>query len=372
MAEGGLRLRLARQGLGLLAGGRVATLLLAGGQGSRLGHPGPKGTFPLAGDPERPLYKVLAERLVAVGRLVGRPVPWIILTSPQTDAETRAALAPAESWGIEPDQIEFVVQGQLPALDPEGRALLAARGQLALAPDGHGGALTALRDAGVLGRLRERGVQVLTSFQVDNPLARPVDPVMLGWMVEQKAQVVSKAVAKATPDERVGVYARDLAGRHRIVEYTELPEEGAEDLTLGSIALHALSVRWLSDLLEGPYTLPLHTARKRVPFLDASGTLVNPERPNAIKLERFFFDCFPEAERFSVHEVKREWEFAPIKNATGADSPLTAQLLVDAEVRRWHTARGIALPEVSSLRPLVVDGADSWQWPARIERVAGS
>ena len=266
MAQGGLRLRLAKQGLGLLTGGRVATLLLAGGQGTRLGHPGPKGTFPLAGEASRPLYKVLAERIVAMGRMVGAPIPWIVLTSPQTDAATRAAFADAVNWGIAPDQLEFVVQGQLPVLDASGHALLEAPGALALAPDGHGGALTALAREGVLERLRARGVQVLTTFQVDNPLARPVDPVMLGWMVEQSAQVVSKAVAKATPEERVGVFARDLAGRHRIVEYTELPDEGAEDLTLGSIALHALSLRWLDELLRGGFQLPLHTAPQACPL----------------------------------------------------------------------------------------------------------
>lgn len=357
MGEGGLRARLAKQGEAFLAQGRVATLLLAGGQGTRLGHPGPKGTFCLGPEANRSLYRVLGERIAAASERAGVAIPYYVLVSPATEAATREAFGEASDWGLVPDQVRIISQGALPCVDPQGRGIVQAPGQLAMAPDGHGGALTALQREGVLADLLSRSIDVLTTFQVDNPLGRPLDPVMLGWMLERKAHVVSKAVAKASPEEKVGVYARDLEGRHRIVEYSEFGEDGApEDLDLGSIAIHAFSVQWLHDLLESTYELPLHRAHKKVPYLGEDGTTVTPDAPNAIKLEQFIFDVFPEAPRLEVHEVRRSWEFAPIKNRAGTDSPETARTLVDAEVRRWHEAVGTPAAEPVSLRPRELDG----------------
>lgn len=358
-AVGGLRARLAARGRQRLARGEVAALLLAGGQGTRLGHPGPKGTFVLGPDPDRSLYAILAETVAAVGREAGRPVPLVVLTSPDTTAGTQEAFAAGRrAWGLADDQVTFVEQGLLPALDPEGRALLAGPGELALAPDGHGGALPALLSAGVVDALLRRGVRVLTTFQVDNPLARPVDPVLLGWMAERGAQAVGKAVRKRSPEERVGVFARDLDGRTRVVEYTELAGVGgAEALLLGSIAVHAFDLPWVAGLAAaGDLPLPLHPARKKVACLDEHGALVAPAEPNAIKLERFLFDLFPAAARVEVQEVDRAREFAPVKNAEGDDSPATARRLVEAEVRRWHRQRGLPEPARPVLRPLELLG----------------
>lgn len=361
-AVGGLRARLARLGMERLARGEVAALLLAGGQGTRLGHPGPKGTFVLGPEPDRSLYAVLVETVVAVGRAAGRPVPLVVLTGPDTDAATQQAFERSgASWGLAAGQVTFVRQGLLPALSPEGRALLAGPGLLALAPDGHGGALPALLRDGVVTRLLSQGVRCLTTFQVDNPLARPVDPVLLGWMLERRAEAAGKAVRKASPGERVGVFARDLDGRTRVVEYSELQGVGgAEALLLGSIAVHAFDLAWVDALAAaGPLPLPLHAARKKVACLDGEGVLRTPQQENAIKLERFLFDLFPHAPRVEVQEVDRAREFAPIKNAEGADSPASARALVEAEVRRWHRRRGLPEPAVPSLRPLELwgDGA---------------
>lgn len=356
-AVGGLRPRLAALGRRRLAAGEVATLLLAGGQGSRLGHPGPKGTLVLGPEADRTLYAVLAERVAAAGRAVGRRIPLLVLVGPDTEEATREAFhRGAAAWGLEAGQVTFLRQGTLPALNPEGRALLEAPGRLALAPDGHGGALAALSDAGLLERLWREGVRVLTTFQVDNPLARPLDPVLLGWMQERGAQVVGKAVRKVDAAERVGVFAREVTGRTRIVEYSELGAVGgAEALLLGSIAVHALDLAWLRSLcVAGEWPLPLHPTFKRLPGLSPEGGA--PQ----VKLERFLFDVFPFAPRVEVHEVARAREFAPIKNAEGSDSPASARALVEAEVRRWHRRRGIPLTEPPSLRPLEVDddGAD--------------
>ena len=370
LGGGPLRERVARLGRGLLAGGRVATMLLAGGQGSRLGHPGPKGTVVFGPEPDRSLYRIHAERVAAVTKWSGKPVPLYVLVSPETEEATRQAFEEASSWGLLPGQVRFLCQATLPALDDSGRALLAAPGQLAMAPDGHGGAFEALLASGALEELADAGVDALTTFQVDNPLARPLDPVMLGWMVERRLEAIGKAVRKATPDEKVGVYARDLRGCLRIVEYTELAQmdlaseaEGcvpgeaqAAALDMGSIAIHGFAVSFLRRLARDGVHLPLHKAHKRLAHLDEAGVLVEPKEPNAWKLERFLFDLFPLAKRAEVQEVKREWEFSPVKNAEGVDSLLTARVMVAAEVRRWHEERDLSLPEALPLRPLDLDG----------------
>lgn len=358
--EPGLAARLARDGDALLAAGRVATLLLAGGQGTRLGYPGPKGTFVLGPDPDRSLYAILLERVAATARRAGRPVPVVVLVSGDTEEATRAHFEERACFGLPRDAVWFVRQGELPALDDAGRALLAAPGRLALAPDGHGGLVEALVRSGVLDRLAERGVDVLTTFQVDNALGRPLDPVFLGWLVDRHAVAAGKAVRKKTPDEKVGVFGRGLDGRVRIVEYSELPADGAPDLVLGSIAVHAFSVPWLRRLVatEG-FTLPWHRARKKVACLGTDGVVATPSAPNAWKLEQFLFDLLPMAPRTAVVEVDRAREFAPVKNAEGEDSPATARALVAAEVARWHREAGRPVPDpVPSLRPLVADGPD--------------
>lgn len=361
VGEGGLRARLARLGLGLLAHGRVATLLLAGGQGTRLGHAGPKGTLELGPDPGRTLYRVHAERVLAARRRHARPLPAFVLVSPSTEAATRAAYAEAGDYGLRTPPPRILVQGVLPCLDREGRALLAGPGRLATAPDGHGGAFEALARAGVLEELVAQGVDVLTTLQVDNPLARPFDPVLLGWMVERRAQVVTKVVRRRDPAEPVGLLVRDVRGRHHVVEYSEVDPEAAAPLPYGSIAVHAFSTRWLLEQWAAGTRLPLHRALKTVEALGPDG---RPAPVEGVKLERFLFDLFPHAERVEFHEVPREWEFAPIKTASGPDSLVRARLMVEAEVRRWHRERGLGEPEAPALRPLELDGAEPHDGPA--------
>jgi UDP-N-acetylglucosamine/UDP-N-acetylgalactosamine diphosphorylase len=358
--EGGILRRLGADGEALLRAGKVATALLAGGQGTRLGHAGPKGTFVLGPTPDRTLYAILCERVLAAGRRAGTPVPLVVMTGPDTDAPTREAFARSGHFGLDPALVEFVRQGELPALDDRGRALLSGPGRLALSPDGHGGLVEAFHRAGTFDRLRARGVEVLTTFQVDNPLGRPLDPVFLGWVLERKAVAAGKAVRKRDPSEKVGVFARDLDGRVRIVEYAEMPEGGLPDLVLGSIALHAFSLPWLASLVASPaFSLPFHKATKRVPFLGDDGRLVTPAAPNAVKLEQFLFDLLPLAPRVAIQEVDRRREFAPVKNASGEDSPATARAAVAAEIARWHRVAGVPVPDpVPPLSPLVADGPE--------------
>ncbi len=357
--EAGFARRLAEGGRALLAAGRVATVLLAGGQGTRLGFPGPKGTFVLGPGPDRTLYAVLLERVLAASRAAGRAIPLVLLVSRETEAPTRAALEAAAWHGLDPALVRIVRQGELPALDAEGRALLSGPGRLALSPDGHGGLVEALRRSGTFEWLARLGIECLTTHQVDNPLGRALDPVFLGWLLDRRAVAGGKAVRKRDPGEKVGMYARGVDGRVRIVEYSEITPEAAAELRLGSIAIHAFSLAWLRERLEEPgFTLPFHHARKKVPSWTAERGLVAPERENAVKLEQFLFDLLPLAPRVAVHEVDRAREFAPLKNATGPDSPDTCRAAVAAEVARWYRMAGREPPETPSLRPLEADGPD--------------
>lgn len=363
--EGGIGRRLALVGRQLLAAGKVATVLLAGGQGTRLGHPGPKGLFVLGPSPDRTLYAILFERVAAAGRSAGTPVPLVILVGRDTEDATRVVVADARRFGLDPSLVRVLRQGEMPAVDDGGRALLAAPGRLALAPDGHGGLVDALTRSSTLDWLRERGVEWLTTFQVDNALGRPLDPEFLGWAVERRAVAAGKAVRKRTPSEKVGVFARGIDGRVRIVEYSELPAEGAELLQLGSIAVHAWHLPWLAAVTSAPgFALPWHRARKRVPFLATDGTVRTPASENATKWEQFLFDLLPMAPRVAIVEVNRAREFAPLKNATGEDSPETARAAVTAEIRRWHREAGLDVTEGPlDLRPLEADGPDDLRVP---------
>ena len=218
---------------------RVAVLIVAGGQGTRLGFPGPKGLYPIGERSGRTIYELHAEKVATLSRRVGQAVPLLIMTSPMTDAATRGFFAEQRDFGLEPGQLRFFVQGTVPSLDAEGRALLAAPGQLLENPDGHGGCFTALVGSGELDRLRADGVQQIVYIQVDNILAPVDDPVLVGLAVTESADVVTKVLPKAHPDEKVGHLVR-FGDRDRIVEYTELTPEDTRALAPDGLPIY----RW--------------------------------------------------------------------------------------------------------------------------------
>ena len=344
----------------LLSAGRVAAVLLAGGQGTRLGFEGPKGVFPFAPITGRTLFAHHAAKIAALRARYGAELPWYVLTSPQNDAETRAAFAREEGYGLAPESVRFVEQGTMPAVDRRTGAILReAPDRLALSPDGHGGLLAALRRHGVLRELSERGIGTIATFQVDNPALRPARAELLGHHALAGAEMSSVAVRKLSPGERMGVFAT-IDGRTGIVEYSDLPDELAErrdaagELVFwaGSIAVHCLEVGFAERLTGGGPSLPFHRAVKRVPYVDADGTRVEPDEPNAVKFETFLFDALPFAERTVTVEAAREDEFAPIKNAGGDDSPESSRRALNRLYARWLEAAGVAVPRDEDGEPV--------------------
>ncbi len=362
-----VRQRHARErGEALLADGRAAALVVAGGQGTRLGHAGPKGTLPIGPVSQRSLFGLQAQRLRGLARRYGRPVPWYVMTSAATDAATRAFFSREGWFGLDPDDVFFLVQRQVPCLDFEGRLLLEAPDRIAESPDGHGGVLGALADAGALGDLEARGVEVVSYYQVDNPLVRIADPLLIGLHADAGAEMTCKVVAKRAPDERVGTLAR-AGSRLRIVEYTEIrePSRSARDARgelvfwAGAIGVHAFSTGFLRRMAGVP--LPFHASPKPIPAVDAAGRRRTPGEPNGFKLERFVFDVLPRAGRAMALEVRREDEYAPVKNAEGGESPASARRALSERARRWLAAAGIAEPPSDRLvevDPTWIDGCD--------------
>jgi UDP-N-acetylglucosamine/UDP-N-acetylgalactosamine diphosphorylase len=342
-----------RLGEKLIGAGKVAAFTVAGGQGTRLGWEGPKGTFPATPVKGKPLFQVFAESILKTRRKYQTQVPWYIMTSPANDAVTRAFFADHNYFGLHRGDVTFFAQGTIPSFSLEGKALLAGPSRLATNPDGHGGSLKALHASGALRDMIRRGIEHISYFQVDNPLVRCVDPLFIGLHALDGAQMSSKMVIKARADEKVGVFAL-VDGRINVIEYSDLPQElnearnadGSLRFAAGSIAIHAITVAFVERLNAGGFALPYHRAVKKVSHIDiTTGRPVDPAEPNAVKLETFVFDALQFCDRSIVLQTLREEEFGPIKNAEGADSPQTSMQLQSDRAARWLESAGVAVPK---------------------------
>jgi UDP-N-acetylglucosamine/UDP-N-acetylgalactosamine diphosphorylase len=336
----------------LVRAGKAAAFLVAGGQGTRLGYDGPKGEYPITPVKNKPLFQVFAEQIRAWSRDAGRVVPWYIMTSDVNDAATRAFFAKHHSFGLDPKNVFIFPQGMMPAFSMDGRVLLGEKDSLALSPDGHGGSLRALARSGALADMKQRGVEHLSYFQVDNPLVHCIDPLFLGLHDLTGSEMSSKTIPKAGPLEKVGNFVEG-DGVTQVIEYSDLPDELAKqtnsDSSLrfneGSIAIHALRVSFVERLnAGGNLNLPWHRAEKKVPYVDEKGSAVKPDKPNAVKLEQFVFDAIPLAKNAMVYTTDRAEEFSPVKNAEGVDSPATCRRDQIRRAARWLRVAGVEVP----------------------------
>ncbi len=341
------------RGEALLREGRVGILVVAGGQATRLGYDAPKGVFPIGPVTERSLFEIQAQKIRRLRERFGRPLPWLVMTSPATDAPTRDFFAAAGRFGLPAQDVSFFRQDTVPSLDFEGRLILEAPDRIFENPNGHGGSLTALLDSGALEALERRGIDTLYYYQVDNPLVRIADPVFLGYHDAARADVSCKVIAKRDADEKVGVLAR-ANGRPAVVEYTEIddehryatePDSGDLVFWAGNTAIHAFALPFVRRVAaDADRLLPYHASAKKIPGLDAEGRPTDPAEPNGHKFERFVFDALPAAERVCVVEADREREYSPVKNAEGVDSPATARRDLTALYREWLEQAGVEPP----------------------------
>ncbi len=338
------------EGGAAIAAGKVAMILVAGGQGTRLGFEQPKGMFPIGPLSKRTLFEMHVDSLRGAMRRFGVSIPLMIMTSPATDAATRTYFEQNDQLGLRDGELFLFEQGTMPAIDAQnGRILMNAPGSIALSPDGHGGIVAALVRSGGMAFARERGIEHFFYAQIDNPLVRACDPTLLGYHRLAGSQMTTQVVRKRFAKERVGNVVQ-IDGRTHIIEYSDLPDAVAEQtnadgslrLWAGNIAVHVFDVDFLERASQDAESLPFHRASKAVPYLDETGTEVKPTSPNAIKFERFVFDLLPVADRTLVVEGDAAEVFAPVKNADGAatDTPTTAKQALANLHSQWLAQAG--------------------------------
>ncbi|MCJ1379146.1 UDP-N-acetylglucosamine pyrophosphorylase [Xylographa soralifera] len=348
-------------GLDLVAEGKIAVVLMAGGQGTRLGSSEPKGCFNIGLPSGKSLFQIQAERIWKVQQLAERKhdkkniiIPWYIMTSGPTRGPTEKFFQERDYFGLGKDNVVIFEQGVLPCISNEGRILLETKAKVAVAPDGNGGIYQALLMSSVRTDMRKRGIEHIHAYCVDNCLVKVADPVFIGFAASKDVDIATKVVRKRSAKESVGLILLKN-GKPDVVEYSEIDEAMAEakdpkqpdvlKFRAANIVNHYYSFRFLETIEEWAHQLPHHVARKKIPYVDTdNGETIKPEKPNGIKLEQFVFDVFSrlELEKFASLEVKREDEFSPLKNAkgTGEDDPDTSKKDILNQGTRWIESAG--------------------------------
>ncbi len=323
---------LSKLGTQKIKDGKLAVVTMAGGQGTRLGHKGPKGTFDLGLDSHKSIFEILTDTLKEARSNYNVDIPWYIMTSDENDEETQKFFEKNNYFGYPKKCVTFFKQGKLPMVSLEGKILIDENHKIKEASDGHGGIFHSMYKEGIVYDMKARGIEWVFIGGVDNVLVKPVDPILIGLAIKQKAVAAGKSLVKANAHEKVGVFCRKN-GKPSVIEYTEISNEMAEEkdelgnLKYGEshILCNLFSMKAIDKISQ--ITLPYHIACKKAKYIDENGKLICTDVPNAYKFEAFLFDAFESLDNLSVLRVKREEEFAPVKNASGDDSPETARKL---------------------------------------------
>ncbi|KKK13268.1 hypothetical protein P175DRAFT_0434621 [Aspergillus ochraceoroseus IBT 24754] len=375
------------EGLTLVAENQVAVVLLAGGQGTRLGSSQPKGCFDIGLPSHKPLFQIQAERIAKLQLLAKKKlgkdavIPWYVMTSGPTRKPTEEYFENHKYFGLEKSNVFIFEQGVLPCISNEGKILLETKSKVAVAPDGNGGIYQALVTSGVREDMRKRGIKHIHTYCVDNCLVKVADPVFIGFAASKQVDIATKVVRKRNASESVGLILQKN-GKPDVVEYSEIDQETAEakdpknpellKFRAANIVNHYYSFEFFESIENWAHKLPHHVARKKIPCIKPeSGELFKPEKPNGIKLEQFVFDVFPMTplEKFACIEVRREDEFSPLKNArgTGQDDPDTSKQDIMDQGERWiKSAGGVVVSEGDAtgveVSPLISYGGEGLEF----------
>ncbi len=345
-----------KHGKTLIRDGKTAAFTVAGGQGTRLGYDGPKGTLPVTPIKKKTLFQLFAEQILGLSEKYEVSIPWYIMCSPLNLNATVSHFKENNFYELGEENLRFFAQGVMPATDFEGNLLLASQDSLALSPNGHGGSLKALIDSGSIADMAERGINHVSYFQVDNPLVTILNPLFIGLHDLQNSDMSSRSLTKTGPFEKLGNFV-STGDRISIIEYSDLPEEKAlekeEDGRIkyraGSPAIHVLRRDFIEQFAIGEIRLPYHRAEKKVAFINHNGDLINPAEPNAVKFETFVFDALPLARNPLILEADRLEEFSPVKNMTGVDSLESSQADQIKRAKRWISHLNLSIPESSTI-----------------------
>lgn len=312
--------------------GKLAVVTMAGGQGTRLGHSGPKGTYDLGLDTHKSIFEILTDTLNEARKKYEVDIPWYIMTSEENNKPTVEFFKQHNFFGYPEKCVTFFKQGKLPMLSTDGKILIDENGKIKEAADGHGGIFQSMLRDGVIYDMKARGIEWVFIGGVDNVLVKPVDAVLIGLAEDKNVLAAGKSLVKANPQEKVGVFCK-RNGKPSVIEYSEItPEMAAEtnengELKYGEshILCNLFNIKAIEKISQ--MNLPYHIAFKKAKYIDNNGNLVVPDKPNAYKFESFLFDAFESLDDLAIMRVKREEEFAPVKNAEGVDSPETARKL---------------------------------------------
>ncbi|KAK0657166.1 nucleotide-diphospho-sugar transferase [Cercophora newfieldiana] len=372
-------------GLDLIAANKVAVVLMAGGQGTRLGSSAPKGCYDIDLPSHKSLFQIQAERIRKVEQLAAAKaatgikvvVPWYVMTSGPTRKPTEDYFKSHNYFGLKAENVVIFEQGVLPCISNDGKILLESKGKVAVAPDGNGGIYNALVDSKALDDMKVRGIEHIHAYCVDNCLVKVADPVFIGFSAAANVDIATKVVRKRNATESVGLILLKN-GKPDVVEYSEIDKETTEEkdpkqpdvlrFRAANIVNHYYSFRFLESIPVWSKSLPHHVAKKKIPYADLqTGENVKPTAVNGIKLEQFVFDVFPmlELNKFACLEVRREDEFSPLKNAkgTGEDDPDTSKRDIMLQGKRWAEAAGATVTSEEGIEvpPLMSYGGEGLQ-----------
>ena len=316
----------------IIATGKFAVVMVAGGQGTRLGHNGPKGTFDMGLDSHKSLFELFCDKLKIARDKYGITIPWYIMTSRENNDDTVKFFKEHEYFGYKDGVKLFFKQGEFPMIDTDGKVIIGENGLIKEAADGHGGIFEAMVKNGVLADMQSNGIEWIFTCAVDNPLAKLVDPLLLGYASSHSMKAASVSIVKNSAKERVGILCKRNS-KPSVVEYTEISDEMAEAVDENNEFLfgesHIMMNLFNIDVIEGiaKEKLPYHSAFKKCNYMNENCEMIIAEEPNAYKFESFIFDAFDRLDNLGILRYKREECFAPIKNAEGNDSPETARKL---------------------------------------------
>lgn len=320
-------------GINAIKTGHAAAVMLAGGQGTRLGCDSPKGMFNIGENKELYIFQCQINNLLDVVKISGTYIPLYIMTSEKNNSETVSFFEKHNYFGYDKSYVKFFIQDMAPSVDFSGRILMESKSKMAVSPNGNGGWFSSIVRAGLLDEIREKGVEWINVFAVDNVLQRISDPMFIGAVISSGLQSGSKVVSKVSPDERVGVLCLE-DGRPSIVEYYEMNDEmrtltdenGELSYKYGVILNYLFNVNKAVEIVNEK--LPVHIVEKKVPYMDENGSVITPDSPNGYKFETLVLDMVHMQESCLAYEVIRNKEFAPVKNAVGTDSVDSARLLL--------------------------------------------
>lgn len=331
--------RYEKLGIKLIKEEKLAVSTMAGGQGTRLGHNGPKGTYDIGLKSHKSLFALLCDSLKEAKEKYGVYVMWYIMTSDENNKQTVKFFEENNYFDYPKEKIIFFKQGKLPMVDTKGKVLISEKGEIKEAADGHGGIFESMRKTDVIKDMKKNNIEWVFIGAVDNPLVGMVDPVLMGFAAEKEMLAASKSIVKAGPTEKVGVFCK-RDGKPSVIEYTEISKELSEatdedgQLMYGEshILCNLFNIKAIDKISKRK--LPYHSAFKKAKCMDENGEIVTPTEPNAYKFESFIFDAFESLKDMAILRVHREEEFAPVKNAEGVDSPETARKLYNAYLKR--------------------------------------